>query len=204
MVWHFTHAANLGAIVQEGALLSATSIDPVVSVANRGVKERRASVIVDPDGAYPESVVSDHVPFYIAAKSPMLYVVDRGHPDYEGGCDELVFFGVALGDLADEGVVWCASDQNASTQRVAFSRDLTSLGSFVDFDLLCRRLWRNTPDDPDRMSRRAAEVLVLDRVPLEMVRVVVTKNEMTLARAHGALQTVGGERQYHVVRDLFY
>lgn len=134
----------------------------------------------------------------------MLYVVHRGHADYQGGCDGLVFVGFVLGDLAATDAVWCVSDQNAATQRVEFSRDLETLGAFVDFDLLCRRMWRNTLEDPDRQSRRAAEVLVLGRFPLEMVQVVVAKNEETLERARAALGGVGGDRQYHVVRDLFY
>lgn len=204
LAWHFTHIDNLPDIVAQGALLPPSAVDPVVNVANRGVKERRTSIPVDPDPQYPSSVVSEHVPFYIAAKSPMLYVVNRGHADYGGGCDDLVFLGFVLGDLAESGATWCVSDQNAATLRVAFSRDLDTLGSFVDYDLLCRRMWNNTPDDPDRQSRRGAEVLVLDQFPLEMVQVVVTKNKRTLDAAQSILEAVGGQRQYHVVRDLFY
>ncbi|GAA4380514.1 DUF4433 domain-containing protein [Nocardioides caricicola] len=204
LAWHFTHVDNLPEIVAEGALLPSSEVDPVVNVANRGVKERRATIRVDPDADYPESVVSEHVPFYIAAKSPMLYVVNRGHDDYDGGCDDLVFLGFVLEDLALSDAVWCVSDQNAATSRVAFTRDLETLGTFVDFDLLCQRMWRNTLDDPDRQSRRAAEVLVYAEFPLEMVQVVVAKNERTLETAREAFEGVGGDRQYHVVRELFY
>lgn len=204
LAWHFTHVDNLPEIAAEGALLPASEVDPLVNVANRGVKERRSGIEVEPDEYYPPSTVSEHVPFYLAAKSPMLYVVNRGHTDYNGGCDNLVFLGFVLGDLACSAADWCVSDQNAATQRVKFSRDLDSLGEFVDFDLLCRQMWNNTPDDPDRKSRRAAEVLVRERFPLETIQVVVTKNEETLARARGALAGVGGDRQYHVVRELFY
>lgn len=204
LAWHFTHVDNLPEIVRNGALLPSSEVEPVVNVANKGVKERRATIRVDPDSEYPDSVVSQHVPFYIAAKSPMLYVVNRGHDDYRGGCDNLVFLGFVLADLASSDAVWCVSDENAATSRVAFTRDLETLGTFVDFDLLCQRMWRNTPEDPDRQSRRAAEVLVYEKFPLAMVQVVVARNQGTLGVAREAFEGVGGDRQYHVVRELFY
>ncbi len=149
--------------------------------------------------------MNEHVPFYLAAKSPMLYVVNRGHANYAGGCDDLVFLGFVLGDLNASGSTWCVSDQNAATSRVAFSRDLDALGNFVDFDLLCQRMWNNTGDDQDRQSRRAAEVLVLGEFPLDLIQVVIAKSERTLARARAALgDDVGEVREYHCVPDLFY
>lgn len=63
LAWHFTHIENLPAIVAESALLPASDVDPVVNVANRGVKERRATIVVDPNPGYPHAVVSEHVPF---------------------------------------------------------------------------------------------------------------------------------------------
>lgn len=204
LAWHFTHIRNLSGIVARKALLPASQVQPTVNVANRGVKERRAQILVTPDQAYPRSYVHEHVPFYIAAKSPMLYVVNRGHAEYNGGSDDLVLLGFVLGDLASSGNVWCATNQNASTWTVGFSRDLDGLGSFVDFDLLCQQYWNNTADDPHRMSRRAAEVLVKDRFDLELVQVVITKQQRTLEAARLAFQHVGGLRQYHVVPQMFY
>lgn len=204
LAWHFTHVDNLKGIAAAGALLPASAVEPTVNVANKKVKDRRRTIRVIPDADYPESYVSDHVPFYIAAKSPMLYVVHRGHIYYAGGSDCLVLLGFVLGDLAASGCVWCATNQNASSSAVGFSRRLDEIGEFVDFDLLCQRDWYNTSDDPDRKSRRAAEILVRDRVDLEWVRVVLAKKPRTLEVAKQTLKDVGGIRQYHVVPRMFY
>ncbi|WP_260616118.1 DUF4433 domain-containing protein [Microbispora sp. KK1-11] len=204
MVWHFTHIDNLQAIVDEGRILAGSAVRPVRDVANASVKSRRAERIVDPDENYPVSYVNDHVPFYIAAKSPMLYVMARGHETYSGGCEPLIFLGVALGDIIESGATWCVSDSNAATNYVEFSRNVNELGSFVDFDLLRQRDWYNTPDDTDRKSRRAAEVLVLREVPLSLVSVIVAKSERMLARARSILDGVSGTRQYRVVAGLYY
>ena len=116
------------------------------------MKERRRHKVVSPDAGYPTSMASHHVPFYIAAKSPMLFVVCRGYGHYTGGAAPLVHLGVGLGDLIDAALTWCASDGNAAATFTQFSRDLPGLGDFVDFDLLCQRDWYNTPDDGDRKS----------------------------------------------------
>jgi ssDNA thymidine ADP-ribosyltransferase, DarT len=204
MAWHFTHVENLPGMAAEGRLLSANAVTPIQDVALAGVKARRARKIVYADEDYPASTVNDHVPFYIAAKSPMLLVVTSGHETYAGGSDPLVFLGVALGDIMDCGATWCVSNGNAAAAVTAFSRDETQVGTFVDFAVLSQRAWYNTPEDQNRKSRRAAELLVLNEVPLELVTVVIAKSEPVLAAARTAFASVGGVRQYHVVREMYY
>lgn len=204
LVWHFTHRDNLAEICSSGSLLPSSQVQPRRSVANDRVKSRR-TYQVKPDEDYPMSTVHDHVPFYIAAKSPMLFVVtSQGREAYRADSRDLVFMGVVLGDLADAALTWCVSDGNAAAAYTQFSRDLDNLGTFVDFDLLCQRMWNNTPDDPDRQSRRAAECLVLGAVPLDLVRVIVTRDATGLAEPKRLFNAVGGARQYHAMRDIFY
>jgi hypothetical protein len=160
---------------------------------------------VRPDPDYPPSSVHDHVPFYIAAKSPMLYVVTQsGVESYRAKSTDLVFLGAVLGDLIDAGLTWCVSDGNAASAYTQFTRDVDNLSGFVDFDLLCQRAWNNTREDPYRQGRRAAECLVLGEVPLELIRVVVTRDEADLERPREAFGAVGGERQYNAKQDIFY
>ncbi|MHB1164543.1 MAG: type II toxin-antitoxin system toxin DNA ADP-ribosyl transferase DarT [Candidatus Nanopelagicales bacterium] len=204
-VWHFTHIDNLPGIVAAGGLHPASAVAPTVDVADPAVKARRRTQVVEPDSDYPDgSVVSDHVPFYFAAKSPMLYVVSRGHQGYRGGTGPLIFLGMTLGDLVSSGLTWCASDRNAAAGLAQFSRDLDGLGTFVDFDLLRQRQWNSTQDDPDRPTRRAAEILVLGELPLNAVTAVVAKTDATLARAKALLTGVGGSRHYWSIPSFYY
>lgn len=134
----------------------------------------------------------------------MLYVMARGHDGYRGGCAPLIFLGVVLGDIIDSGLTWCASDSNAATKYAAFSRDVATLGSFVDFDLLQQRDWYNTAEDADRKSRRAAEVLVLKEVPLALISVVVAKSDHVLTQARRIMRGSSDTRQYRVATELYY
>lgn len=204
LVWHFTHMDNIEAIAASGCLFPSSDVAPCRSVANDDVKDRR-TYRVRPDDDYPASTVRDHVPFYIAAKSPMLYAVTSPGPQaHKAKSQDLVFMGAVLGDLIDSTLTWCISNGNASSGFTAFSRKLDQIGDFVDFDLLCQKMWYNTIDDPYRQGRRAAECLVLGRVPLQLVSVIVTRNDAELRRARQHLETVGGMRQYRAMRDIFY
>ncbi|AHC23834.1 MULTISPECIES: type II toxin-antitoxin system toxin DNA ADP-ribosyl transferase DarT [Mycobacteriaceae] len=204
IVWHFTHIDNLSSVVDAGRLLPDSAVTAATNVANDEVKERRRHKKVDPHTSYPTSMVSDHVPFYIAAKSPMLYVVCRGHGHYTGGAGPLVNLGICLGDIIDAGLTWCASDGNAAASFTQFSSDLANLGNFVDFDLLCQRDWYNTAEDSDRKSRRSAEILVHGAVPIELVSYVCCSDEDTSAAAATLLDSVGGVRNYIVEQKMYY
>ncbi|HEY9293249.1 MAG TPA: DUF4433 domain-containing protein [Microlunatus sp.] len=206
MVWHFTHVSNLADIASAGELRPASRVTPTTSVADSGVKGRRQGIdIVIPDDHYPASTVSDHVPFYIAAKSPMLYVDCKGYnTEYTGGRAPLIFLGCNLGDVIDSTVVWCASNGNAGSRFTEFSRDLPTLGSFVDFDLLCERQWNNVPDDGDRTRRRAAEILVSGSVPLDLVTIVVAYDRQHREAAERVLRSVPGPRDYYDDTNFYY
>lgn len=206
IVWHFTHVDNLRGIVQAGGLLADSAVTSFLNVASSEIKTlRRSRPVVPVDGPYPSGLmVSNHVPWYVAAKSPMLFCVCRGYNvDYNGGAAPLIFFGVKIGDLAQSGAIWCFSDRNASVSFATFSVALERMGEIVDFELLKQKSWANTSDDQDRKARRAAEVLVADHVPLELVSVVLAFDAEHLELARAAMNDVRGSREY-VVRPEFY
>jgi len=190
MVWHFTRLEYLAEIIDSGKLVCDEAVTPRVgSVASPEVKAlRRRREIVAP--GYPVGRrVSEHVPFYFAAKSPMLFYVSRNNP--QEVLDSLVFLGVRVGDIVDHGLEWVASNGNAATALTQFSADLDTLGTFVDFELLKAKYWNDTADDPARKSRRAAEILVHDHVPLEAVSLVAVSNAATLDDAYKLLSGAG-------------
>jgi hypothetical protein len=76
-------------------------VQPLRSVANDDVKDRRAYAVA-PDATYPRCTVRDHVPFYVAAKSPMLFaVISPGPGKYKTKSSELVFLGSVVGDIIE-------------------------------------------------------------------------------------------------------
>lgn len=184
IVWHFTPVANLPDIAAAGELHADYRVGPHENIANVDIKLRRLVMPVEATNYPPGRMVGEHVPWYIAGKSPMLYVLKEHAPD-------IVFFGMQIGDALAHGVEWCVSDGNAAARVTQFSSDLATVGDFVDFDLLGQKDWFNTNQDSDRKRRRAAEFLAYDRVPLSAMSLVVASNKETLKAAMSALVAEG-------------
>lgn len=192
IAWHFTHEANLQSIVESRALKCNTSGTAHVSVADESIKNDRLNIAVDLPPPYPVSVVGDHVPFYLAPRSPMLYRLAKQGRNQAA----LVYLGVRLGDLPGD-LNWCLSNGNARSGRTDFTRGLGGVGEFVDFGTLCMRNWPD-PEDWDRTRRRQAELLVHREVPLELVSYVVCKTEAAMQHVQPRFADVGAMMQYRI------
>ncbi len=199
VAWHFTKLAFLPAIVQSGALLCDRHAKPAEVIASPGIKEDRLSIPIDLPG-HPKCMVGDHVPFYFAPRSPTSFWV------LHNTCkaDELVFLGVHVGTVASQ-LQWCATDGSAAKPQLSnFTRDANAIGDHVDLEVLTLRYWQDkTGEDTDRRRRRHAELLVYDRVPLEVVSHVACYSSEALAVAAASMQGVSGSRKYGVDPNMF-
>lgn len=179
-LFHFTHLDNLPAILQAGALLSDTTVIAHGLLANEAgnpeIKQRRRG---QPVTCPPGGVVGDYVPFYFAARSPMMYVLWQGSvPSFTGDHHDLVYFVSHVDRMVQAGLDFVISDRNAAKALADFTPDVAVLGDltsvephsdFVDWPLMRATMWNNTADDGERMERRMAEFLVRDAVPLDLL-----------------------------------
>lgn len=202
---HFTHVDHLDTIARHG-LVADTEVRATgllaVEVGNHGIKERRRArpVPIAPGGA-----VGDYVPFYFAARSPMMYVIDRGGvPTYAGGCGELVYLVSTVERLIELGPATVFTDRNAVLAFADFAADPASLDALVDWDLMAARMWNDTPDEPDRKERRMAECLVHRRVPWDAFTEVVAKTQACAESARAVLATVGVATPVVVRPDWYF
>jgi ssDNA thymidine ADP-ribosyltransferase DarT-like protein len=192
LVWHFTHIDNLSAIVGEGALLcdrKARASALTIEVGDTSIKESRRRRVVP---VAPGGTVGDYVPFYFAQRSPMMFRIacdcrDRIEGRYQDGDRPLVYLTVRMSAILDSGRPWVATDGNARTTISRFSTDPRELVDMIDWPLMEAKMWRATEEDPDRERRRAAELLVRDRVPLAMIHGAAAYSEDYAARVRAAL-----------------
>ena len=190
LVWHFTRIEYLAEIISAGALACDDDVpERPGSVADPGIKAERRLRMVTAEGYPSGRAVSSHVPWYFAAKSPMLFRVSKNYPPEV--LDGLVFFGIRIGDIPGSGLEWVASNANAAGALTRFTTDLDSLGSFVDFELLKAQYWNKIPEDLARPTRRAAEILVYKWVPLAAMSVIAARNKSTLDKAREMLTSAG-------------
>ena len=153
----------------------------------------------------PRGVVADYVPFYFAARSPMLYVIHKGDvSSYQGGQDGLVYLVTDTDKILAMALPFVFTDYNAAISYARFSRRIEDLEDFIDWPLMETRYWNNSPTDPDRMQRRMAECLVHRRVPWDAFIELAARNEADAARARASLASVSADAVVQVRQDWYY
>ncbi len=214
-LFHFTHLDNLSTILREGALLSDAVVQGRGLLSNEcghpGIKDRRRRI---PVPCEPGGMVADYVPFYYAARSPMMLTIASGNvPTFTGDHHDFVYFVTDVSTASDLGHPCVVSDRNASVDVAEFSNDLTVLGDlskstpgtdFVDWSVMNLVIWKNTAAYPDRMERRMAEFLVHGTFPLEGVRGIATHNSTNHDRVERMFDEAGRSGLRHVVRPGWY
>ena len=165
-IFHFTDFANLAGIFESGALQCHRVAPTAIDVGNQSIKANRGRRAVT---CGPRGMVGDYVPFYYAPRSPMLFSIKCGNVLGVSPEQHRLIYLVSSTEAIYAASLPCAfSDGNAATAITTFGDDPAALATHIDWALIKERIWRNTPDDPDRVRRRMAEFLVHDAVPLEL------------------------------------
>jgi hypothetical protein len=195
-IFHLTDIENLRLIIASGGLLSKKQIDlktvSYVNIAYDGVQDRRATTTV-PCG--PGGVLHDYVPFYFAARSPMLLTIKSGNvPGYTGGQDSIVYLTSTAEAIAKAGRKFVFTDGHGIMFITEFFDDLSKLTE-VDWDIMRDTYWANTEEDGDRKRRRQAEFLVHEFCPWELIETIAVKNQA----AHTQVSQLIGDLQHKPV-----
>lgn len=192
LLFHLTHVSNLATIARDGLRCDSEVTGTkraFVEVGNQDIKSRRrARPVPVPPGGF----VADYVPFYFAARSPMLYAIHRRSvPTYTGGQDEVVYLVTSIDVVIEHGVATVFTDRNATLGFARYGTDTANIDRYVDWELMEARSWYNTPQEPDRMERRMAELLAHRHVPWPAIIGVAARTEGQRRQASAALATVG-------------
>ncbi|MGC5055044.1 type II toxin-antitoxin system toxin DNA ADP-ribosyl transferase DarT [Micromonospora sp. DT48] len=208
LIMHFTHVDNLPRILKAGRLFSDSSVGPQLAI-NVGAVEIKALRRRRPVPCPPGGFVADYVPFYLAPRSPMMYRIARDHRDgklgcYPGGDDPLVYLVSTVERVHAAGLSWVASDGNCAVGLTTFSTNLDELTTLVDWPLLRAEVWRNIPEDMDRMRRRAAEFLVHREFPIHLLVGYAVRTAQRREQVRQVLRDAGMIEPYVDVRPNWY
>ncbi|MEW2381456.1 DUF4433 domain-containing protein [Micromonospora sp. NPDC047707] len=208
LIMHFTHIDNLPAILAAGRLLADNAVGRrlAMNVGAADIKASRRERVVT---CQPGGVVADYVPFYFAERSPMMYRIACEHRDGKAGCypdgdDPLVYLVSSVERAHEACLSWVASDGNCAHHLTNFSRSLDELAELVDWPLMQERIWKNLPDDPDRIRRRMAEFLVHREFQLDLLLGYAVRTSQRETQLRRVLQTAGIIDAYVRVRPDWY
>jgi hypothetical protein len=153
----------------------------------------------------PGGMVGDYVPFYYAPRSPMLSSIESGN--VEGASSDqrrLVYFVGSTEAIEAAGLPCVCTDGNAATAITRFSDDLGNLSTMIDWPLMEEHYWANTPEDPDRVRRRMAELLVHEAVPLGLFTEIGVLDAAIRDRVLELAGERGREIAVRVRRDWYF
>jgi hypothetical protein len=204
LLFHFTHLDNLRQIALDGLCcdLLAQAGRLRTEVGNLDIKEARRKRAVP---LAPGGMVADYVPFYLAARSPMLYVIWRGQvPTYQQGQEDLVYLVSSVDRIRAAGLPAVFTDRNASLGYASFHSDLAQIDEIIDWELMEARIWRDGPEGWDRKERRMAELLVHQIVPCGAIIGVGVIDAGRKALAELILKDLGLATPVRVRRDWYY
>jgi len=133
-----------------------------------------------------------------------MYAIDRGNvPEYQDGIDALVYLVTDIERLIAMGLTVLTTDRNAVLDYASFATGSDGLDPGVDWQLMRRRMWNSTPEEPDRMERRMAECLVYELVPWEAFTSIYVRNEARRQQASSLLASAKAP-PIHVSRSMYF
>lgn len=215
LLFHFTHLKNLSTLLERGALLSDSKVCAEGLLSHEAgdpeIKQRRRGCAVT---CPPGGVVADYVPFYFAARSPMMFKLWKGGvPTFTGDHRDLIYLVTAVDEVLKAGLPFAISDRNAAVALADFTNDVAVLGDlneaqprseFIDWSLMNEKYWNDTAERPDRMERRMAEFLVRDSVPLELVIGIGVRSNDRRSTVEHAFEAAGRSVRVVTKSEWYY
>jgi hypothetical protein len=175
-IFHITHVANLASILREGGLwCDAQRITRGLGHTNIGhlhIKQRRLS---RPVRTRTGGTLGDYVPFNFCPRSVMLYVVHRGHQDYNGGQENIVHLVSSVQLAVGLGTPWAFTDRHAELAHALHFDDLHKLDE-VPWHVMGLPYWSEVREE------RQAEFLVHQFFPWTAVAGIAVMTPATAAR----------------------
>jgi hypothetical protein len=204
-IFHITDIENLQRIIDGGGLLSKSEIDRCSasyrSIAYEGVQDRRSTTAV-PCG--PGGVLHDYVPFYFAARPPMLLAIHGGHVEgYSGGQNSIIYLVSTVRAVEEEGRDFVFTDGHGIMAITDFFHDLGDLDK-VDWAIMKEKYWANTLEDGDRKRRRQAEFLIHSFCPWTLIQMIAVSDATGRKRVLELLEGVEYRPEVKVMESWYY
>lgn len=205
LLFHFTHVSNLASIIEHGIFCDMDIEESHRLTTDVGQQRIKAARRVRRVPTGPGGVVADYVPFYFAARSPMLGSIHLGNvPTYAGGQEEVVYLVTDVDRVIESGNDFVFTDRNARLDVARFENDVSLLGALVDWPLMEGRMWNDTAEEPDRMERRMAEFLVHRHVAWNLIIGVAAIDEGRCREAEALLATMGVTTAVRPRQDWYF
>ena len=179
-VFRITHRKNLRWILDHGLHCQNSEIrdSEFVAIGSGEIIERRNNRYV-PIG--PGGELADYVPFYFTPCSPMLYNIVTGYNVKRVDRTDIVILVSTVNRLRDRVIPFVFTDRHALVVYAGFYSSEDDL-SVIDWGLLQQRDFSRDPEDPDKLERYQAELLVHRHVPIDAITGIACYNDEVVSK----------------------
>ena len=202
-IYHITHIKNLPSILQSGGLVANSGLQQTQykNIAHSQIQDRRANTSV-PCAA--GGCLHDYVPFYFAPRSPMLCAIHNGKvKGHTGGQNSIIHLVSEAELIKTNNLTFAFTDGHATMIFSEFYDNLQSLDA-VDWQIMQKRYWDNTPEDGDMKRRRQAEFLIHQYCPWTLITEIGVINITVTSQVTNILQKFNCNNSGKVYSNWYY
>jgi hypothetical protein len=151
----------------------------------------------------PGGTLDDYIPFYFGTHSAMLYNIHTGYGVRQVHQQDMVYVVSSVQRLAANNVAFLFTDRHAYVANAHYSGDVADLNR-LDWDLINGRDFKRDPNRPDKLDRRAAELLVHRHLPLAALGGIACYNSAVRQTIEAAANAVGANVAIRVRQDWYF
>ena len=204
-IYHITHIQNLPKILKDECLWCDNERKEqnleTQGIAYDAIKERRSR---RPVPTCKEGFVADYVPFYFAARSPMLYAIYRGTVDnYQGGQESILHLVSKVELVTETNLPFTFTNGHAEMALTEFYDSLDDLDK-IDWDLMKSNRWNDIETDMNRKWRRQAEFLVHNHFPIDLIAGIGVMSDRIKNEVEEILKASNIEIKVAVLPNWYY
>lgn len=151
----------------------------------------------------PGGMLNDYVSFFFGTHSVMLYNIHTGYGVKQVHQKDMVYLVSSVQRLIANNVAFLFTDRHAYVANAHYSSDVAELAR-LDWGLINGRDFKLDPNRPDKLDRRAAELLVHRYLPVVVLSGVACYNTAVRQTIEAAAAAVAVNIAIEVHRDWYF
>ncbi|MBA3704457.1 MAG: DUF4433 domain-containing protein [Bacteroidetes bacterium] len=202
-LYRITHYQNIPHILRNGIVTSGSN-NANPSFVNIGdnslIQIRKDKTVIITPGGY----LSEYIPFYFGAHSPMLLQIITGNQGVtKRPQGDIVYLISSLSKIEEIGCSYIFSDGHAWDGMSTLYNNPSDLNK-VDWNIVKDKNWKNDDDNFDRKRRKQAELLVHNHVPITCIEYIVVYDDIKLKFVQNEISKAGLSVPVHISTKHYY
>jgi|TARA_R110001583_G_scaffold57819_2_gene172747 hypothetical protein len=198
-VSHITHIDNLGSILGLSCLWSdAKRIELGLVNQNIGYSHIKQRRLVRPVNVAAGGTIGQYVPFNFCPRSVMLFVIHKGHPDFQGGQDRVLHLISDIDKIRLSNENCFFTDIHADLDYAEQIDDFDRISELNISRIITERYWQ------DFKEEKQAEFLAFESVQWSTITQIGVKTQQVANEVNILLQTAQHKPEVIVRPEWYY